>query len=567
MFLKRLIIQNEQETIRDIVFYKGVNFIVDETPSSQSQQTTGNNVGKTTVLRLVHYCLGGDGQNIYKDTEFKKQPNTIIENFLKENNIIITVILVEDIEDDNNSHQIIVKKNFLTYKKKIQEINGENIPNDNDFDEQLKKLVFNSEIEKPTFKQIISKNIRDEKNRMTNIVKVLNPYTRPEEYEALYLFWLGLEFGDMSEKYRLSEDKKAEERLQKHLEKESNLPLIEQALSFTLGKIEEFNQKKNTFNINVDYASDIDKLNETKYQLNITASELGKLELRKELINESKDDLEKEFAQIDSAQIKSLYKQAQAFIPNIQVSFEDTVKFHNDLISEKLKYITKDLPDLQKSINKVKSRLLKLRSEESMFTEKLQKTGITEELEKIVVILNTQYERKGKLEEQKRMWEESLNKLNIIDSKLQNINNKITSNDELIKSRVTEFNKYFPVISNKLYGEDYFLSPKKNKQCYELNIDNIDGNPSTGKKKGQISAFDFAYILFADALDIKCLHFIMHDQLENIHDNQLTTLFEVANNINCQYIVSILRDKIPVNVDVSMFEVLSLSQDNKLFRV
>ncbi|MDR2790397.1 MAG: DUF2326 domain-containing protein, partial [Campylobacteraceae bacterium] len=141
------------------------------------------------------------------------------------------------------------------------------------------------------------------------------------------------------------------------------------------------------------------------------------------------------------------------------------------------------------------------------------------------------------------------------------------SKDALINSRITEFNKYFTVMSNKLYGESYLLSPAKNAKSYDLNISNIDGNPSTGKKKGQISAFDFAYIQFADSLGIKCLHFIMHDQLENIHDNQLNTLFEVANVNNCQYIVPILRDKIPSSVDVSAFEVLSLSQDDKLFRI
>ena len=96
---------------------------------------------------------------------------------------------------------------------------------------------------------------------------------------------------------------------------------------------------------------------------------------------------------------------------------------------------------------------------------------------------------------------------------------------------------------------------------------NLEGNPSTGKKKGQIAAFDFAYIQFADKLDIGCLHFIMHAQLETIHDNQLNTIVEVANGINSQYIVPILRDKIPSNIDISEFEVLSLSQDDKLFKI
>ncbi|MNT94906.1 hypothetical protein D3C72_2366800 [compost metagenome] len=59
----------------------------------------------------------------------------------------------------------------------------------------------------------------------------------------------------------------------------------------------------------------------------------------------------------------------------------------------------------------------------------------------------------------------------------------------------------------------------------------------------------------------------MHDQLETIHDNQLNTIVEVANSINGQYIVPILRDKIPSNIDIREFEVLSLSQNDKLFRI
>ena len=59
----------------------------------------------------------------------------------------------------------------------------------------------------------------------------------------------------------------------------------------------------------------------------------------------------------------------------------------------------------------------------------------------------------------------------------------------------------------------------------------------------------------------------MHDQLETIHDNQLNTIVEVANSVNGQYIVPILRDKIPSNIDISKFEVLSLSQDDKLFKI
>jgi len=563
MFLKSLTIQNDSKIIREINFHKGLNIIVDET--IDYQQKTGNNVGKTTVLRLVDYCFGSDGKNIYKDTEFQKQPNTIVENFLKENNVIVTIVLSENLDDDN-CKEIVVKRNFLQKNKKIQEIDGETIT-ENDFDDTLKKLIFDTEVVKPTFRQIISKNIRDGKYKMANILKVLNPYTKTEEYEALYLFWLGLQFSSFGEKQQLIDKKKAEERLQKQLSKTSNLPLIEQALAVINAKIEELDSKKNTFNINENYLEDIETLNQIKYQLNRLSSELGGLEMRKDLIIESKNDLEKEISQVDVSQIKMLYEKAKSLIQTIQVSFEETLKFHNNLISEKLKYITKELPDLQKRISRINSEIFNLRIQEKELTEKLRKKGVVDELEEIVKELNVNYERKGKLEQQKQMWEESNLQLQLINSDLKTIDDTIDSKDAFINSRITEFNKFFTAMSDKLYGESYLLSPTKNSKGYDLIISNIDGNPSTGKKKGQISAFDFAYIQFADSLGIKCLHFIMHDQLENIHDNQLNTVFEVANTNNCQYIVPILRDKIPSNVDVGAFEVLSLSQDDKLFRI
>ena len=566
MFLKQVVIQNRNSIIRNILFHKGINLIVDETPIINSQQTTGNNVGKTTVLRLVDYCFGADGKNIYQDTEFNKQPNTTIENFLKDNEIIITVVLVDNL-DGVVSEKITIRKNFLSRNKKIQEINGENIIKDADFDKRLKSEIFKSAVDKPTFRQIISKNIRDEKNKMTNIVKVLNSFASSEVYEALYLFWLGISTDNHNEKERLWSAKKKEEGFQKRLKKEGELSLIEQQLAFLNGKIEDLNQKKSNFNLNENYSTDIKKLNEIKLLLNRNSTELSRLEIRKDLINESKEDLEQEYTQIDTSQIKSLYEKAKSLIANIQVSFEDTVKFHNDLISEKLEYITKELPEIEHQISRIKSEIINLRAKEDILTNTLNKSVLGEDFEKIILELNKQFERKGNLEEQKRLWIDSQKKLTEIDNNLKEINEDIFSEDDQIQNRITEFNKYFSVLSNRLYGETYLLSSQKNDKGYELIVTNLEGNPSTGKKKGQIAAFDFAYIQFADKLDIECLHFIMHDQLETIHDNQLNTLVEVANSINGQYIVPILRDKIPSNIDISELEVLSLSQYDKLFKI
>jgi uncharacterized protein YydD (DUF2326 family) len=465
MFLKQVIIQNKNIIIRDIHFHKGINLIVDETPVNYSQQTTGNNVGKTTVLRLVDFCFGADGKNIYQDTEFKKQPNTTIETFLKDNEIIITVILV-DTMNGVPLHKVTIRKNFLSRNKKLQEINGENITNDKEFDKALKSKIFKSNVEKPTFRQIVSKSIRDEKNKMTNIVKLLHSTTRPEEYEALYLFWLGIDTESHNQKELLSKEKTREENFQKRLKKEGELSLIDQQLILLNEKIDELNKRKNKFNLNENYSADVDKLNEIKSKLNRNATELSRLEIRKDLINESKEDLEQEYTKIDTSQIKSLYEKAKSLISNIQVSFEDTVKFHNDLISEKLEYITKELPEIEQQIRKIKSEIIVLRNEEDTLTERLNKSALVEDFEKTILELNKQFERKGNLEEQKRFWHYSQQKLAEIDESLNAINQGISSKDSQIQNRITEFNKYFSVLSNRLYGETYLLSSQKNEKGY-----------------------------------------------------------------------------------------------------
>jgi hypothetical protein len=96
----------------------------------------------------------------------------------------------------------------------------------------------------------------------------------------------------------------------------------------------------------------------------------------------------------------------------------------------------------------------------------------------------------------------------------------------------------------------------------------MEGNTSTGKKKGQIAAFDLAYIQFATEIVIPHLKFVMHDQIENIHDNQINGILkDVVQQIDCQYIVPVLKDKLPNNTDWKQHVILSLSQKEKLFKV
>lgn len=80
MYLVSLIIMQGGTVVRDLRFKPGLNLILDK-PTDQSIQS-GNNVGKTTVLRLVDFCLGSEGDDIWQDPEFKNNINQDVYDYL-----------------------------------------------------------------------------------------------------------------------------------------------------------------------------------------------------------------------------------------------------------------------------------------------------------------------------------------------------------------------------------------------------------------------------------------------------------------------------------------------------
>lgn len=564
MFIKALYIEKNDQLIREIPFRKGLNLIVDETHTDNLQES-GNNIGKTTVLRLIDYCLGGKGENIYKDPEFREKTNTQIETFLKNENVVITLILRTSLDSDQ-AKEIKIRRNFLQYKKKIQEINGNQYGN-KEFELTLKEMIFNTKVEKPSFRQIIAKNIRDEKNRLFNTLRVLHFSTTYEEYEALFLFWLGIDTDTASQKQKLYTAKSTEEAVIKRLKKENSESELKQALAVIDRNIEELNVKKNNFSINKDYESDVLQLNKVKFDLNRISTEIGKLEVRHDLMKESKDELEKERVDINVDQLKEIYESSKKYIPELQVEFDSLVKFHNAMLKEKIKYVYEELPELESKISTLYSELKDNSQTEKEISIKLKKNGVIEDLQDIIQKLNIKFEQKGMFEEQLRQWNEANDNLTKIEEKLHEINAGIISLDTLLDEKIKQFNIYFTKFSERLYDEQFILSYDKNDRAYELKISSLEGNLGSGKKKGQIAAFDFAYIRFCEENNIACLRFILHDQIENIHGNQLNTISDISNEIDCQFITPVLRDKMPSDLEVDSYKILSLSQEDKLFRV
>lgn len=570
MFIKRLIISSPTEIIRDIEFSSGLNLIIDDTPINDLK-STGNDVGKTTVLKLIDFCLGAKANIIYTDTENKKEVYDVVKDFLIDKEIKVTLILSEDL-DNPEAKQLEIQRNFLTHKKAIRKINGKAVPN-KDFENELERwLMPEKETEKPTFRQIISHNIRYKDENINNTLKTLNKFTTDIEYETLYLYLLGCTFNEGSKKQALVAQINQEETFRKRLEKKQTKTTYEIALALLDDEIDALNVKKSSFNLNETLEKDLELLNATKYKINKTSSQISKLEIRKNLIEESVVELEESISNIDVQQLKLFYNEVTTNVSGIQKTFEDLVAYHNNMIVEKVKYISQDLPELSRKLKDSHEKLAMFLRDEKELTEKVSKGDSFEELEKIIFELNEKYRVKGE-------YESIISQLNEVEENINELNNKIESIDTylfsddfevLLKEQVKRFNKFFSKISQELYGEKYALTfkkvtNKKGQQFYKFKA--FNANMSSGKKQGEILCFDLAYILFADEEQIPGLHFLLNDKKELMHDNQLVKVAEFVQSQNIQLIISILKDKLPTTVLDKAHIAIELSQKNKLFKI
>ena len=574
MFLKLLRIETEDEVLRELHFHKGINLIVDDTPTSTNDTNelkTGNNVGKTTVLKLIDFCFGAKAKNIYTDPENERQDYELVKNFLIDYKVVITLVLKEDLDDDD-SDEIVIRRNFLSRNKVLRQVNDKNCTED-EFEEQIRMLLFPDVTEgKPTLRQLLSHNIRYSDESIGHTLKVLNRYTKDVEYETLYLYLFGCKFEGGQKKQELLTKIGQEISFKERLEKKQTKNAYEAALALVEREIQNLNEKKANLNINENYEEDLAHYTQIKYEKNKTAELISNLEIRMNIIVETQRDMEQEMSDIDLQQLRQIYFQAGTQFEKIQHTFEELVTYHNKMVAEKIRFISKELPELNSKITDERKCLDTLGEEEREYATIVAQGDTFAELEKLIEELNEKYRQKGEYESIISQMEDVDTNIKQYREELDEIDQKIFTDDfeDTVKNQINKFNVFFSEVSKKLYGETYAIKyeteiNKKQQKMYKFST--FNANMSSGKKQGEILCFDLAYIQFADSEKMPCVHFLLNDKKELVHDNQLVNVMDYVSDKNVQFVASILKDKLPDKLRKEEFYVIELSQDNKLLRI
>lgn len=523
---------------------------------------------------LIDYCFGGNAEIIYKDPETSKDI-ALVKDFLIDNEVTISLSIKESLDEESEeiSDEIIINRNFLSRNKKLMSINGTNYPKHNgkDFQKKLSDLIFGErDSDDPSFRQIIAHNIRYKDREIENTLKFLNQFTTLFQYETLFLFMLGLSVSDRSQ---LNKKIKTEKDYKKRIEKEHSSTEIGFQIDIINNTIRELEHRKSKLNINENYEQELDELNQLKNKISSVSSRISELSLKKQLLIETENELKNETTDIDISELREIYSTAKKDVSDIQTTFEMMVEYHNKMVLEKIRFMTQDLPKLDEELSNYDNLLKTMLSQEKSLVQNISDSDTFQDLENIVSELTKQYQHLGELSNSLSQIESSEKTISNLTEEINLLDGDRFSKEfqDKLKTKLLSFNEVFASVSKELYGEQYGITydikeDEKTKQKYYY-FECFNANTSSGKKQGEIICFDIAYILYARKENIPHLDFLLNDKKELMHGNQLRKVSDFAKNNKIQLVFSILKDKLPADLNNDNHIILTLSDQDKLFRI
>jgi len=449
---------------------------------------------------------------------------------------------------------------------------------DKDYEQVLQEEIMGVVTDKPSFRQLISHNIRYTNAAVSQTLRTLEGVSYDTVYEALFLYMLGCSYNNSDVRQDTMERLNTERSFKQRLEKFKTRNMLASEQGVVKSEIKALEERKKQLHLNPDFEKEMDELTDLKFTITTLSSQLNSLKLRKHLLQDAQQELLEQRSDIDTESLRQIYAQAQKLVPTLQHTFEELLAHHNRMLERKAEFVGSELPLLETKVNELESELVSLRQEEQLLSGKLLGSVSYVDYETLIGELTQRYERLGALTQQ-------IEQIDGVDKSIEKLNETLADIDKelfdeafqkKLQGQLDKFNEYFARISQRLYGEKYGMvfevsaNRKTGKDVYKFSIIPIDTdtvNFSTGKKQGEITCFDMAYILFADQESIPCLHFGLYDKKELMHGNQLVeTERFVSMHPNLQFVASILKDKLPAELNDEKYFVVKLSQNDKLFR-
>lgn len=564
MQLVKLIVLKNKETIREIKFNKGINFVT-------CAKEDGNQIGKSTTLRVLNFCLGSEGESIWKDPETKQ-----INEEIKE---LVTGGLVEfilKIKSKGITHTIVREIEKFGKKKirlrRISKIDDSEFKTNESFREELAKLV-GLPYKSPSFSQIKNRLVRINKSTVSNAFNYDDKFTSAKDYTFLYSYIF--EFNGLSnleKEIELSKEvKKRQDRVLFLLNDRSEQFYKDKIASINLD-IENLKNQENTFDFKDSQNKNLRNLKESRELISQVSSEISDIEIKIYYTNKTINSYMANISKANTSEIEKIYEEAKLILPEIKKSLDETIEFHNDSIRKKTSYLEKKLLEYNINLKYYQKNLnMFLELEKSIIKELSNESGLAGFF-MIEKELQEKHEERGRFGIIVDEVRDENKEITNINKNIIELRGKNEENIEKLKENIKIFNKIFRKITKKVFkGIELKLNVEINSATNELNysIINFDKISGDGSPRAASLAFDMALIEYYKERKLERPEFTIQDYLEAIDEDKLAILSTYANEQNIQVVASVLKHTLQsLNEDfIQENTVLWLSKSNKFFKL
>ena len=541
-------INSDHVKFKKIEFHKGLNVVLADRTNQSSQKDSRNGLGKTTMINIIHFCLGANLNSSLKNPKLENSM-FIIELDLngKKYKVSRSVGNVDQIfiDGDFSDWPIQPKIDTDTQKKYLKRDHWRNV---------LAKFMFDLPVGlgsfHPKFGSLISYFIRRDEGFLDAFKHTSVQLTWDVQTNNAYLLDLGWKFAtdlQILKKKKIDLDAFKREittgQFAGFMGNVSKLEVEKAKLQIESDKQKE---KLNDFKINDQYEQIEKKSNDITVKIHnyVDQNIIDKLLLRRYDIS-----LEDEKV-VDVQYISDIYKESGIyFSTKIMKTIEEVNDFHNNIIKNRKEFLNLEITRLN---NKIDGRILEIEQ-------------LDIERSRLMKILSTQGALKEYTEIQKN-YVDSKSVLNDIRSKLNNLKNiedqsteiklekqKLYKNARMDMNERTEQKdnaiRIFGEFSRNLYDEfgDFLIDINEN--GFQFNI-NIPRSSSRGIGNMKIFCYDLMLAKIW-SMNKQSPGFLIHDStiFDGVDERQrasaLQLVSEVSEKENFQYICTLNTDMIP----------------------
>ncbi len=573
--IKLIKLYSDPEVFDPILFHDGVNIILGERYDNNTKQgRKTNGVGKSMSVEFLNFCL----LKRYNASRVSRIPDDYVG---QDTDVMLDFKIGEKeltiIRNKRNSD----KPSIIRDGKRIEFDKLE------DAIAYLSDLTYNRDsIERtPSFRELISLLIRDEKSEFSNILRPHNISDRniPIDYKP-HLFLLNIQ---LNAYIKTQETVAKIETIKKVIKKLKN--------DLTDGKLRKLSDVKVELNslddevkkmsIAIDNLKTNDAFESIEQDLLELEDLLDKYRVRQKLLKYELAKIQSlpKPEVIENDEVKVLFnKYKEGLGDSIVKSLDETIAFKNKIESFQKNLQSIRAIEIEEDLMSVTETIRELDDEYSEKLSIIDQKGVLKNLKASISVYNqknTEYSRKKGLYEEYVKGEKSKKALLLQKSQqLLELDNILDENNKVFNDFLNTMSTiHEAIMGNKECSfEVYTVSNNTSKKTVDVEMRIYDdGSHSVDRTKTFI--YDMS-LLFNQYSSVRHPLFLIHDNIFDVDQDTLVQSLNFLNKqeekyIDFQYILTLNRDKIEheerlkyINMNIDAHKVATFTKENKFLK-